>query len=91
MLFQENRISVGDIIRVHFGAGNPFEGVLMAVRGRGENKTFTVRRIGVMNIPIERIFPLGSPLLTKIEIKKKNTRRRRAKLTYLRSRVTKKQ
>lgn len=89
MLFQENIISVGDVVRVHFGAGNPFEGVVIAIRGRDVNKSFTVRRIGVLNIGIERIFPLSSPLLTKIEVKKK-TRVRRAKLSYLRNKKTRK-
>jgi len=89
MLFQENKISVGEVVRVHFGAGNPFEGVVMAIRGRDVNKSFTVRRIGVLNIGIERIFPLSSPLLTKIEVKKK-VAVRRAKLTYLRKKKTRK-
>lgn len=89
LLFQENLISTGDVVRVHFGAGNPFEGIVLAIRGRGENKSFTVRRIGVMNIGIERIFPLSSPLLTKIEVKKK-TSVRRAKLSYLRNKKVRK-
>lgn len=89
LMFQENLISSGDVVRVHFGPGNPFEGIVLAVRGRGENKSFTVRRIGVMNIGIERIFPLSSPLLTKIEVKKK-VAAKRAKLTYLRHKKNKK-
>ncbi|MBI4129707.1 50S ribosomal protein L19, partial [Candidatus Roizmanbacteria bacterium] len=39
----------------------PFEGVVMGVRGVAENKSFTVRRIGADNIGIERVFPLISP------------------------------
>lgn len=89
MLFQDNKISVGEVVRVHFGTGNPFEGVVMAIRGRDVNKSFVVRRIGVLNIGIERIFPLSSPLLTKIEVKKK-VAVRRAKLTYLRKKKTRK-
>ena len=89
LMFQENLISTGDVVRVHFGPGNPFEGIVLAIRGRGENKSFTVRRIGVMNIGIERIFPLSSPLLTKIEVKKK-TSVRRAKLSYLRNKKVRK-
>lgn len=61
----------------------PFEGVVMAIRGMDENKTFTVRRIGVGGIGIERIFPLCSPWIMKIEVKKKG-KVRRAKLSYLR-------
>lgn len=59
-----------------------FEGVVIAIRGREENKTFTVRRIGTGGIGIERIFPLSSPWITKIEVKKKGDVRR-AKLFYL--------
>ena len=61
-----------------------FEGMVLAIRGREENKSFTVRRIGADRIGIERIFPLASPWITKIEVKKKGNVRR-AKLYYLRS------
>lgn len=60
-----------------------FEGKVIGIRGRGENKTFTVRRIGVGGVEIERIFPLSSPWITKIEVKEKGDVRR-AKLYYLR-------
>lgn len=85
----ETQVSVGDQIRVHFGQGNPFEGILIGIKGSHENKMFTVRRLGVGGVGIERVFPLASPLLTKIELKKKG-RARRAKLYYLR-RQTRKQ
>jgi len=75
-------------VRVFYGPGNPFQGVVIAIRGRGENKTFTVRRIGAAGVGIEKIFPLSSPLLTKIEIKKKGDVRR-AKLYYLRKKKNK--
>jgi len=58
---------------------------VIAIRGREENKMFTVRRIGTGGIGIERIFPLSSPWITKIEVKKKGDVRR-AKLSYLRQR-----
>lgn len=86
--FKETEIKVGDLIRVHFGEGNPFEGILIGIKGSQENQTFTVRRIGVAGVGIERIFPIASPLLTKIEIKKKG-KARRAKLYYLRKQTTK--
>lgn len=60
-----------------------FDGIVLAIRGREENKTFTVRRIGTGGVGIERIFPLNSPWITKIEAKKKGDVRR-AKLYYLR-------
>ena len=62
-----------------------FEGVVIKIKGEAENKTFTVRRIGVQQLGIERIFPLKSPVITKIEIVKKGVRGiRRAKLYYIR-------
>lgn len=65
-----------------------FDGVVLAIRGEGENKSFTVRRMGVGGIGIERIFPLSSPWITKIEVKKKGDVRR-AKLYYLRGKKKK--
>ena len=61
-----------------------FEGMVIAIRGREENKNFIVRRIGAAKVAIERIFPLSSPWLEKIEVKKPG-QVRRAKLYYLRN------
>ena len=60
-----------------------FEGVLIRIKGRGENKSFTVRKIGTGGIGIERIYPINSPWIEKIEVKRKG-KVRRAKLYYLR-------
>jgi large subunit ribosomal protein L19 len=62
----------------------PFQGVVIETKGRDISKTFTVRKVSA-GIGIERIFPLHSPMIVKIEIKKKG-KVRRAKLTYLRQR-----
>ncbi len=59
-----------------------FEGVVLKIKGEGESKTFTVRRVS-RGIGIERIFFLSSPLLLKVEVKKRG-KVRRAKLYYLR-------
>ena len=64
-----------------------FSGVVMARRGEGMRETFTVRRI-VQGEGVERIFPLHSPKIAKIEVKRTG-RVRRAKLYYLRDRVGK--
>ena len=65
-----------------------FEGIVLAIRGSGENTMFTVRRIGAGAIGIERIFPIVSPWIKKIEVKKRGDVRR-AKLYYLRGRTGK--
>lgn len=67
----------------------PFEGIVIAIKGREENKSFTVRKIGAGQIGVERVWPLNSPWIEKIEVKRKG-KVRRAKLYYLRERTGKK-
>ncbi len=87
-------LSVGDTIDVHqriIEGGKErtqvFQGVLIGMKGRGINRMITVRRI-VANEGVERIFPLHSPKVSKIEIVRHGDARR-AKLYYLRDRVGK--
>ena len=86
--------SVGDTINVHVRIvegekerTQVFQGVLIAQRGRGVNRMITVRRI-VANEGVERIFPLHSKRISKIEVVRRGDARR-AKLYYLRDRVGK--
>lgn len=65
-----------------------FEGILIAIKGSAENCMMTVRRIGVGAIGMERIFPVSSPWIKKIDVKKYGDVRR-AKLYYLRDRTGK--
>lgn len=65
-----------------------FEGVVIATRGQGDGKSFTVRRIGVGNIGVERVFPLISPWIKKVTVKAKGNVRR-AKLYFLREKTGK--
>ena len=66
-----------------------FRGIVIRIKGSLENKTFTVRRIGSAGIGIERIWPVNSPWIDKLEVVKKG-KVRRAKLYYLRQRIGKK-
>ena len=85
---------VGDTVRVHqrIVEGNReriqvFEGVVIARKGGSSTETFTVRRVS-FGIGVERIFPLHSPRIEKIEVKAHGVVRR-AKLYYLRDRIGK--
>lgn len=84
-------LHVGDTVRVKYTIKEgdktriqAFEGILIALRGRGENKTFTVRRIGDRGIGVERIWPLNARTLTEIEVLKQPKKIRRSKLYFLR-------
>ncbi|MFM8359482.1 MAG: 50S ribosomal protein L19, partial [Verrucomicrobiota bacterium] len=88
------RFNVGDSVRVHTKVveGDKeriqiFNGVVIGIRGHGLSKTFTVRRISYGE-GVERIFPLHSPRVEKIEVEREGSVRR-AKLTYLRGRIGK--
>ena len=83
--------SVGDSVRVHTRVveGDKervqiFAGIVIGRKGRGLNETFTVRRISYGE-GVERVFPLHSPRVAKVEVEQKG-RARRARLNYLRTR-----
>ena len=82
---------VGDSVRVHTKVieGDKervqiFTGIVIGRKGTGLNENFTVRRISYGE-GVERVFPIHSPRIAKIEIEKAGTARR-AKLNYLRDR-----
>lgn len=86
--------AIGDTVNVHTKIieGNAervqvFKGVVIAKKGTGVQETFTVRRVAFGN-GMERIFPLNSPRIAKIEVERKG-KVRRSKLYYLRDRVGK--
>src|SRR3954452_11597063 len=88
------KFNVGDNVRVHTKVveGDKariqiFSGVVIGRRGRGLNSTFTVRRISYGE-GVERVFPVHSPRVDKIEVEREGSVRR-AKLTYLRKRIGK--
>lgn len=85
---------VGDTIKVHYkiieGTRERiqvYEGLVIAMDNKDESKTFTVRRISY-DVGVERIFPLYSTRIAKIEVVRKG-KTRRAKLYYLRERTGK--
>ncbi|HEV2096727.1 MAG: 50S ribosomal protein L19 [Chthoniobacterales bacterium] len=82
---------VGDGVRVHTRVveGDKeriqiFAGIVIGRKGRGLNENFTVRRISYGE-GVERVFPINSPRIAKVEVEKEG-RARRAKLNYLRDR-----
>jgi large subunit ribosomal protein L19 len=86
--------AVGDTVRVHTKVVEGekervqvFSGIVIGRKGRGINSTFTVRRISYGE-GVERVFPVHSPRVEKIEVERQGSVRR-AKLTYLRKRVGK--
>jgi large subunit ribosomal protein L19 len=86
------RFNIGDTVDVHIKIKEAdkeriqiFSGIVIARRGSGLSETFTVRRI-VQGEGVERIFPLHSPRIQNIKVKKRG-KVRRAKLYYLRQRI----
>jgi large subunit ribosomal protein L19 len=88
------KFGVGDTVRVHTKVveGDKeriqvFSGVVIGRRGHGLNEMFTVRRISYGE-GVERVFPVNSPRVEKVEVER-HGKVRRAKLTYLRKRLGK--
>lgn len=89
-----DNFKVGDGVRVHVKVREGdkeriqiFSGIVIAKKHSGISETFTVRRV-IAGEGVERIFPLHSPSIAKIEVERKSVVMR-AKLYYLRNRVGK--
>lgn len=87
-------IRIGDVVKVHVkiveGSRERiqvFEGTVIAMKGSGVSETFTVRRVSY-GVGIERVFPVNSPNVAKVDLVR-HGRVRRSKLYYLRDRVGK--
>src|SRR3989344_6834333 len=65
----------------------PFEGIVIAQKGAGNSKTITVRKLASLGIGVERIFPIFSPNIGKIEVTKRG-KFRRSKLYYIREKLS---
>src|SRR4030042_5204092 len=85
------KVKPGDIVKVTSESGEGgqqiFEGVVIATSGSGADKTFIVRKVAA-GVGVEKTYPLYSPTIEKIRIKK-SSKVRRAKLYWLRDRVGK--
>ncbi len=91
-VIKNQKVHVGDTIKVHQRIVEEektrtqvFEGIVISIKGHEHGKSFTVRKIATGNIGVERIWPVVSPNITKIEVVKKG-KVRRSKLYYLRAR-----
>lgn len=87
-------IEIGSTVRVHVRIKEGekeriqvFEGTVIAKNNSGISETFTVRRVSY-GVGVERVFPLHSPIVAKVETVRRG-KVRRAKLYYLRDRVGK--
>jgi len=92
LTYKDNTFRVGDSVQVHqlVREGDKerlqiFEGILIAVRGRGQDQSFTVRKIAAGAIGVERIWPVHTPKVVAIKLKRTGVAHR-AKLYYLRTR-----
>lgn len=91
---QYENVEIGDRVNVHLRITEGsreriqvFEGTVIGRKGAGLNETLTVRRVAY-GVGVERVFPIHSPKVVKIDVLRKG-RVRRAKLFYLRDRVGK--
>lgn len=88
------KFAIGDTVRVHVRIKEGereriqmYEGTVISRKGAGISETFIVRRISY-GVGVERVFPVHSPIIAKVEVIRKGTVRR-GKLYYLRDRIGK--
>jgi len=88
------RITPGDTVKVHVKVKEGekeriqiFQGIVIGIRGGGTRTSFTVRKVS-SGVGVERIFPLNSPTISKMEVLR-HGKVRRAKLYFLREKLGK--
>ena len=83
------KFNIGDTVKVSVNIREiqMFEGTVIAIKGSGISKTFTVRRLSY-GVGVERVFPMHSPNVVDVKVVRSG-KVRRAKLYYLRDRVGK--
>ena len=90
--FQDHQFSVGDTLKINYKIKEKdkertqaFDGILLAIKGAGENKSILVRKLATDGVKVERIFPIASPWIDSIQkMRAPKTKIRRSKLYYLR-------
>lgn len=90
LTLKDKKVKIGDTIAIHYkfkegqkAKDQVFTGILIKVRGNEDNKMFTVRKMTKDNIGVERIFPIISPFIDKVELVKTG-KVRRSKLYFVR-------
>jgi len=90
--YQDQVFSVGDTVKVNYKIKEKdkeriqaFDGIILAIKGLGENKNFVVQKAASGDVKVERIFPISSPWIDSIKkLRSPKTKIRRSKLYYLR-------
>lgn len=89
--FKDKKLNIGDSIKVKSmiqegekTRTQTFNGLLIAISGRGDNRTFKVRHIGPQGIGVERTWPVNAKSLVDVEVIRAVKKVRRSKLYYLR-------
>ncbi|MBD3279107.1 MAG: 50S ribosomal protein L19 [Candidatus Pacebacteria bacterium] len=92
---QAQKFAVGDTIKIHQEVTEGektrlqvFEGIIIAIKNRGRNQSFTVRKIAANNVGVEKILPVFLPSIKKITLVRRG-QVRRSKLYYLRDKIGK--
>lgn len=95
IVVKDTKLNIGDSVRLaqKIKEGKKeriqnFEGVLIAIKGAGGERTVTVRRIATGGVGVEKIFPVDLPSLVRVKVLS-SARIRRSKLYYLRKRTGK--
>jgi large subunit ribosomal protein L19 len=99
---KETKFGVGDEVKVYLKVKETdqsgkegktrnqiFQGIVISIKGKGNGKTFRVRRIGSQKIGIEMIFPINTPSIDKVEVVRRGLEGvRQSKLYYIRNKST---
>jgi len=91
--YKDTEFSVGDTIKVNYKIKEKdkeriqaFDGLLLAIKGKGDNKSITIQKNASDAVKVERIIPINSPWIDSItKVRSSKVKIRRSKLYYLRN------